>query len=91
MLGTLLVLLLVIVLTGLASEGAIEFEGPFVSWFMDLSVQEARLIMTIHHLASNLLLLLIGAHLAGLFIDHVIHKTGVIRSMFTGYKAQKHV
>lgn len=90
-LGMLLIVLIGVVISGVAALGAMEMEGPLAGVLMDLDKRQARALKELHEIFANLSLLLIGAHIAGVLIDHFIHKTGVIQGMITGYKEQKDV
>lgn len=90
-LGVLLIVLIGVVLSGVAALGAMEMEGPLAKMLMGLDKNEAHALKELHEVLANVALLLIGAHIAGVLIDHFIHKTGVIRGMITGYKEQKDV
>lgn len=88
-LGALLILLVGVAISGVAALGAMEMEGPLAGALMGLDKHQARALKELHEIFANLSLLLIGAHIAGVLIDHFIHKTGVIRGMITGYKETK--
>ena len=90
-LGLLLVVLALAILSGVAAQGATEMQGPLAGALLELDKHQAHIIEELHEGLVNFALLLIGAHIAGVLIDHFIHKTGVIKGMITGYKEQKDV
>jgi cytochrome b len=88
-LGALLLMLLFAVISGVAAQGAVEMEGPMRVLLLDLSEVQAEWIEDLHELIVNAALFLIVLHIAGVLIDHFIHKSAIIHAMITGKKRQK--
>ncbi|MDQ7004795.1 MAG: cytochrome b/b6 domain-containing protein [Ghiorsea sp.] len=78
--------LLVLTLSGLTLLGWSEYTGPV--WALGIPVSESfgELIMFIHYELPELMLVLIGAHILGVFVAIKQHGENLVRSMFTGYK-----
>ncbi len=85
MLGIIVTLFLV-VLSGVLAYGVQEGRGIFASLNLTF-FKEMEIFKELHEALTNLLLLLIGVHLAGVFSDRVLHKeNGTVSSIFNGYK-----
>lgn len=76
------------IISGMLSQGAMEFEGFFAPYLLDLDVRTARNILHWHEWSVNVLILLSAAHLGGVMKDQVLHKSRVALAMITGYKEQ---
>ena len=90
--GWMIVLLLVciagIVVTGLfggeARSGQLEQAGPLAHY---LSTAVASDLKEIHEALFNILLVLVGIHVAGIITDIVLTRDNLIRAMITGFKS----
>ncbi len=40
----------------------------------------------LHEIAANVMLLVVGVHIAGVLVSSVLHKENLVRAMFNGYK-----
>lgn len=40
----------------------------------------------LHEIAANMMLLVVGVHIAGVLVSSVLHKENLVRAMFNGYK-----
>ena len=85
-LGFMQILVISITISGLFLLGATEFEGVLSHYLIDITPQTSDTILQIHKITTNILLILIGLHLSGLFIAQFIHKENTILSMFNGKK-----
>lgn len=85
MLGIILVVFLT-ALSGVLTYGIQEGRG-ILAFLNSSYFKEMELFEEIHEFFSNLLLLLIAAHLGGVAVDRVLHKeNGTLQSIFSGYK-----
>lgn len=71
-------------LSGLIVLGGEEQHGAASGW-LDYGV--GKLIKEGHEMAATLMLLIVGAHLAGVALESRLHHENLVRAMFTGYKA----
>ncbi len=78
--------LFVLVFSGLILLGWSEYTGPV--WALGIPVSESfgEMIQFIHYELPELMLVLIGAHILGVFVAMKQHGENLVRSMFTGYK-----
>jgi len=85
MLGIIVVALLVVV-SGVLTYGTQEAKGVFA--FLNHTIfKKMELFKEIHEALTTILLILIGAHIAGVVTDRILHKeAGVLESIFKGYK-----
>jgi len=79
----LLTLILVIGFSGILNLGAEEQHGLAAGWF---SFAQSRLFRQVHELAANLMLLMVGVHIAGVVVESFVHKENLARSMVNGHK-----
>jgi cytochrome b len=79
----LLALVLVIGVSGILNLGAEERHGLAAGWF---SFAQSPLFRQVHELAANLMLLMVGVHIAGVVVESVLHKENLARSMVNGHK-----
>lgn len=77
------------IFTGLLTYGIEENHGVFSFLHSDY-FKEMELFKELHELSSNLLLALIGVHIAGSLIDKFVKKNDAIDSMIDGYKKTTH-
>ena len=86
----LLISLLITVSSGLIVYGVEDHAGPLANWFSAGFPQgwgdsgEA-----IHEFFANFTLLLVLAHLLGVFVESLIHKENLVAAMFSGFKAKQ--
>lgn len=78
-----LLLLLIQVGTGLFSEDDIMFSAPLASL---VSSETSELLHEWHHLNFDLLLIMIGLHVAAVTVYHLWFKESLVPAMFTGRK-----
>ncbi len=85
MIMILLVLLLLISLTGLAVYGAEEHAGPLAGFMAGREHWEDFLEET-HEVLSNLTVLLVFVHIAGVLVESMVHRENLVRAMIDGRK-----
>jgi cytochrome b len=83
MILSLLLLLLVQAITGLFGNDDSDFEAPLSHW---LSHSTSSLITTLHAYNFDLLLGLIGLHVAAVLVHQLLRRDDMIKAMFTGMK-----
>ena len=79
-------LLLTTCITGLATLGVIDFDGPLWWLLIDISDTSAQWIRTIHETTPEILLVLIATHLTGVIVSSWLHRENLVTAMITGYK-----
>jgi len=81
---------LTLVTSGLILLGWSEYTGPV--WALGLPISETLgdFAQLLHYTAPELMLVLIGAHLAGVAVATRQHGENLVRSMFNGYKNDAH-
>lgn len=82
----LLGLLIAQVLTGLFSNDDIDFNGP---WFSLVDKDLSDRLTGLHHNLSNMLLALLGLHVAAILFYLIAKKNNLILPMVTGWKRLK--
>jgi cytochrome b len=80
-----IVLALLAVITGMLTYGTKEGMGIFSS-LNNTMFKKMELFEEMHEFFANSLLVVIGAHIAGVVIDKIVHKTKTIESMIDGKK-----
>ncbi|TAN59251.1 MAG: hypothetical protein EPN26_00205 [Rhodospirillales bacterium] len=83
MIAVLLLVLLGIVVTGVAAMGGFDKSGPLAPF---LTFAQGRAAREIHGFLTNLLLVLVGVHVAGVLLETVLLKENLIGSMWHGMK-----
>jgi cytochrome b len=83
MILSLLLVLLVQAVTGLFGNDDSDYEAPLSHW---LSHDTSSLITTLHAYNFDLLLGLIGLHVAAVLTHQLLRRDDMIRAMFTGVK-----
>jgi len=78
--------LLVLTFSGLTLLGWSEYTGPVWALGLPISDSMGDVVKFIHYELPNLMLILIGAHILGVFVAMKQHGENLVRSMFTGYK-----
>lgn len=83
MILSLLLVLLVQAITGLFGNDDIDYEAPLSHW---LRHSTSSLITTVHAYNFDLLLGLIGLHVAAVLTHQLLRRDDMIKAMFTGVK-----
>ena len=83
MIVSLLLVLLVQAITGLFGNDDDAYEAPLSHW---LSHSTSSLITTLHAYNFDLLLGLVGLHVAAVFAHQLLRRDDMIKAMFTGVK-----
>ena len=74
---------LVVVITGLFTQGGEEHHGAIIDL---VDIATAKIFKEGHEIAATLMLLLVFGHLAGVIMESWLHKENLPRSMVTGTK-----
>jgi len=80
-----IVLTFLAVITGALTYGVKEGMGLF-SFMNHTMFRDMKLFKEVHELFSNALMAVIFAHIAGVLLDKVLHKSRALESMVDGYK-----
>jgi cytochrome b len=86
MIVIMLVSLVITGLSGLLLYGAEEHAGPFATWFIADSFFWEEALEETHEFFANFTVLLVVIHLAGVFVESVLHKENLISAMWSGDK-----
>lgn len=73
------------VVSGIVLYGMEESAGPLAAWVGEYSESE-HLWEEIHEVFSNLTLLLVGVHIAGVLLSSCVHRENLVVAMLTGRK-----
>ena len=73
------------VVSGIVLYGMEESAGPLAAWVGEYSESE-HLWEEIHEVFSNLTLLLVGLHIAGVLLSSCVHRENLVVAMLTGRK-----
>ena len=82
----LLVALLLATVSGLAVYGADQGAGPLAAWMTGFGEEGEDVLEEIHEFFSNLTLILVIAHVAGVLVSSWLHHENLPRAMVNGYK-----
>jgi cytochrome b len=83
MIMALLLVLLVQVVTGLLGNDDSDYEAPLAHW---LSHDTSSLMSALHGYSFDLLLILLGLHVAAVLTHVVLQRDDMLKAMFTGVK-----
>ncbi len=86
MVFSLLALLTLIFVTGLVTEGVIDFDGPFAGMALAVNDETAYAFRKVHELLIDVGLVLVALHLMGVVGGSIQHKENLVRAMITGRK-----
>ena len=81
-----MILTLLAVISGALTYGVKEGMGLF-SFMNHTLFRDMKLFKEVHEFFSNALMAVIFAHIAGVFLDKVLHKSRALESMVDGYKS----
>ncbi len=88
--GAMVIVLMVVVLlnvvTGLATYGAEEHAGPLAAYFADSGHFTRNLLEEVHETLASALWLVIALHVAGVIYSSFVHRENLVPAMFTGMK-----
>ncbi len=82
----LLAMLVVVSISGVAVYALEEGAGPLAPWLAGGGEELEDVVEEIHEIASNLTLVLVILHIAGVLLSSRVHGENLVRAMFTGYK-----
>jgi cytochrome b len=83
MIMALLLVLLVQVVTGLLGNDDSDYEAPLAHW---ISHDTSSLVSALHGYSFDLLLILLGLHVAAVLTHVVLQRDDMLKAMFTGVK-----
>jgi cytochrome b len=86
MVFTLLGVLVAIFVSGLLTQGTIDFEGPLVFLANRVSDDASYAFRHLHEFLTHAALVLVGLHLLGVLVGSIQHKENLVRAMLTGKK-----
>ena len=78
--------LLMVTVSGVLLFGAEEQAGPLAHWFTQSESFWARALEEVHEFFANFTLFLVFIHVAGVFVESLIHKENLVSAMVSGFK-----
>ena len=87
MVFAMLALLTLIFFTGMVTDGAIDFDGPFSAIAARVDDETCYLLKHLHSWLINLGIGLVIVHLVGVAWGSVQHRENLVKAMVTGFKA----
>jgi len=91
--GAMVILLMVSLLitgtSGVLLLGAEDQAGPLAHWFSQTGSFWGEALEELHEFFANFTLLLVFAHVVGVFVESVIHKENLVSAMITGFKPER--
>jgi cytochrome b len=82
----LLATVLGLLLTGLALQATIEFDGPLTAVLSGIDDRQVHALVVFHEAALYALYILVPLHLLGVLLASRQHRENLVRAMFTGEK-----
>lgn len=89
MVYVLLGVLLMLLTSGLITQGVIDYEGPLLMMSHAITDVVAYRIQFIHKWIGDYVWILITIHVMGVFISSIQHKENLVMAMITGIKKRK--
>lgn len=86
MVFTLLCMLALLLTSGLATQGAIDFEGPLRFIANSVNDDTAYAFRHLHEFFSGIVLTLVVLHIGGAVLGSIQHRENLVKAMFTGKK-----
>ncbi len=78
--------LLMVTVSGVLLFGAEEQAGPLAHWFTQSESFWAGALEEVHEFFANFTLFLVFIHVAGVFVESLIHKENLVSAMVSGFK-----
>jgi cytochrome b len=86
MVFTLLCMMAALLLTGLATLAAIDYEGPLLFIANLVNDETAYAFRSLHDVLSAIALILVVMHIGGAVLGSIQHRENLVKAMFTGKK-----
>jgi cytochrome b len=90
MVFTLLCMMAALLLTGLATLAAIDFEGPLLFIANAVGDETAYAFRHLHELLAHIALTLVVLHFCGAVLGSILHRENLVKAMLTGRKRTTH-